>query len=256
MVKKKTKKKNNKTQKKFSDSSDIKKAIVFDASTLISLSMNGLYPELRRLKEVFDGKFFITEDVWHEIIGKPLDIKKFSLEALNAKALLEEGILEMPDSVGISNKDFEKKTKSLLKKANSIYKQKNGKSVEIIHSGEASSIALIRELEKKNYECLLAIDERTTRMLIEKPNKMKKYLKKKLHTNLKLDKKNFEPFKGIKVIRSCELAYLAYKKDLVRLKDGDKILDALLYAVKTKGCAISSDEIKKIKRMDKHSKND
>jgi len=245
-----TKKEDQQKRKKPKKSEErVEKVIVFDASTLISLSMNGLYPELKKLREDFDGKFIITKDVWHEIIEKPLGIKKFELEALKAKALLEEGVLELPNSVGITQKQLSKKTNTLLKKANNIYKQKNKKSVEIIHKGEASAIALIRELEKKGISCLLAIDERTTRMLIEKPKELQNYLKRKLHTNLKLDKSNFKPFRNIKVIRSSELVYIAFKKDLVRLKDGERVLDALLYGVKFKGCAISSDEIKKIKKI-------
>ena len=38
------------------------KAIIFDSSTLISLSMNGLLPELKGLKNVFNGSFIITSD--------------------------------------------------------------------------------------------------------------------------------------------------------------------------------------------------
>ena len=38
-------------------------AIIFDASTLISFSMNGLLGELERLKGIFKGKFLITQEV-------------------------------------------------------------------------------------------------------------------------------------------------------------------------------------------------
>ena len=37
---------------------NINKAIIFDAGTLISLSMNGLIDELRKLKKIFNGNFF------------------------------------------------------------------------------------------------------------------------------------------------------------------------------------------------------
>src|SRR6056297_3582702 len=152
----------NKKQKKnvLENSEGEKKAIVFDASTLISLSMNGLYPELKKLKQNFERKFLITKVVWYEIIEKLLDIKKFELEALKARELVKEGILELPDSVGISKKSLDKITKELLEKANNTYNQKQGKNVELIHKGEASSISLIKELEKKGYNCLFAIDER------------------------------------------------------------------------------------------------
>ena len=70
-----------------------------------------------------------------------------------------------------------------------------------------------------------------------------------MHTNISLVKQNFAYFKNFQVIRSAELIYVAWKKDLVELKDGIFLLDALLYAVKSKGCAISSDEIEEIKKI-------
>lgn len=230
-------------------SDKIKKAIVFDASTLISFSMNGLYPELKRLRKKFDGKFLITKDVWHEIVEKPLDIKKFKLEALRAKELIKEGILEFPDSVRVDEESFSDKTEEFLKSANSLYFDQKGEKVELIQRGEASCAALIRELQEKNFEVLFAVDERTMRMLIEKPKKLKDYLKRKLHTSVKMNKKSYEKFKGINVIRSTELIYIAYEKDVVSLKDGRNVLDGLLYAMKFKGCSITGEEIKKIIKM-------
>ena len=56
----------------------MKKAIIFDSGTLISFSMNGLLPELRELKKIFNGKFLITKDVKREVIDKPIKIKEKS----------------------------------------------------------------------------------------------------------------------------------------------------------------------------------
>ena len=60
--------------------------------------------------------------------------------------------------------------------------------------------------------------------------------------------KVFERYKKFKVIRSTELIYVAYKKGLVKLK-GKLVLDALLWALKFKGCSISGDEIREIKKI-------
>ena len=46
--------------------------------------------------------------------------------------------------------------------------------------------------------------------------------------------------------------YVAYKKDLIRWKQKN-ILDALLYSLKFKGCAISNEEINEIKKIDRKS---
>ncbi len=65
--------------------------------------------------------------------------------------------------------------------------------------------------------------------------------------HLKIDEKrnNFEFFKGLNIIRSSEIAYIIYKKKLTRIKN-KKILEAMLYGLKYKGCAISTDEINSI----------
>lgn len=121
--------------------------------------------------------------------------------------------------------------------------------VRLLHLGEASCLALSEMLNKEKIKNVIVIDERTTRMLIEKPENLRELLIRKLHTNISLVKQNFEYFKNFQVIRSAELIYVAWRKGLVELKDGIFILDALLYAIKSKGCAISSDEIEEIKKL-------
>lgn len=225
------------------------KVIIFDASTLISLSMNGLYEEIRKLKSLFNGRFIITNDVQEEIIDFPIRKKRFELEAIRLRHLLNEKILELPEVLGIKNKVIEDKTYELMDKANSIFKDPKGKNIKIIHKGEASAVALasILKLKGDEYNPVLSIDERTMRVLIEKPENLKKLLERKLKTTLKLSKKNLNVFKGFKVIRSSELVYIIYKKGLMR--KSPKLLDALLWAVKSKGCSISNEEIEEIKRI-------
>jgi hypothetical protein len=103
-------------------------------------------------------------------------------------------------------------------------------------------------LQEKNIKHLLAIDERTTRMLCEKPENLKKLLQKKLHTRIDIKRQNLEYFRGFQIIRSCELGYLIYKKGLTRIKD-KQVLDAILYGLKFKGCSISTEEIDRLKKM-------
>lgn len=224
------------------------KVIIFDASTLITLAMNGLLPEFRELKKIFKGKFIITKDVKREIIDRPITIKRFELEALKLKQLLDEKILEMPSCLGINEDEISIKTKEILNLANNLFIGK-GKNLELIQFGEASCLVLSRLLDEKKIENVIAVDERTTRMLGEKPENLEKLLRKKLHIKVILNKKNFEFFKGFKFIRSSELVYVAYRKGMFKIKN-TLLLDALLWAVKFKGCAISVDEIKEIKKLD------
>ncbi len=224
------------------------KILIFDASTLITFSMNGLIGELKKLKEGFNGKFIITKDVKREIIDKPITIKKFELEALRLKKLLDEKILEMSSILGVSDDEISSKTEEFKKIANSTFHARE-KDIHLIDSGEASCLALSKILTEKGIQNIIGVDERTTRMLGEKPENLHKLFEKKFHTKIQVKKENYKYFKGFTFIRSSELVYVAYKKGLVEIKDGDIVLDALLYAVKFKGCSISSDEIKEIKKI-------
>lgn len=223
------------------------KAIIFDSSTLISFAMNGLLHELKELKKIFGGKFIITSSVKKEIIDKPITIKRFELEALKLKELLDEKILEMPVSIGIKDEEISKKSEEITRVANSTFIGEK-KDIKLIDLGEASCLALSRILNEKKIKNIIAIDERTTRMLGERPENLQRLLQKKLHTKIDYKKENFKFFKGFNFIRSAELIYVAYKKGIVRLKN-HIVLDALLYAMKFKGCAISGDEIREIKSL-------
>lgn len=223
------------------------KAIIFDAGPIISITMAGLLPELRKLKEIFPGKFLITKEVKEEIIDRPISIKRFELEALKVQELINDGILEFPESVNEKETEISKETKELINIANNTFFQKE-KPVHLIDSGETSALVLSRKLNKKNIKNVIAIDERTTRMLCEKPENLKKLLQKKLHQRIDIRKENLHHFKGFKIIRSTEIMFMAYKKDVLRIKN-KKILDAILYALKFKGCTISVEEIKKMKKM-------
>lgn len=223
------------------------KIIIFDASTLITFAMNGLLPEFKELRKVFKGKFIITKEVKKEAIDRPLTIKRFELEALKLTQLLDEKILEMPSSLGIKDQEISNRTNDFLGIANSTFTGR-GKSVHLIDLGETSCLALSKILDEKKIENVMAIDERTTRMLCEKPENLERLLQKKLRTKITAKRENYKIFKDFRIIRSSELVYIAHKKGLVRLKNG-KVLDALLYAVKFKGCSISEDEIREIKKL-------
>ena len=72
---------------------------------------------------------------------------------------------------------------------------------------------------------------------------------RKLHTVLDADVCVLSELKEFRFIRSAELLFVAFKKKLVHVKKSKDLLDALLYGVKFKGCAISSKEIEEMKRL-------
>ncbi len=221
------------------------KAIIFDAGAVINFAMNGILDLLVKLKKGFDGKFIITEKVKEEAIDRPLTIKRFELEALMIKKLLDDGVLELPYSL-VKRNDILNARNELLDLLNHSYFAK-GEFLKIVHGGGTSSLALSMILSKKGISNVVALDERTARMLVENPQNLRQLFADKFHTKVDL-KKDLNFLSGIKIIRSAELVYMAYKKGLVDLKDHD-VLDALLYATKYKGCSISFEEIEKIKKM-------
>ncbi|MCH8945793.1 MAG: hypothetical protein IIA85_02630 [Nanoarchaeota archaeon] len=223
------------------------KIIIFDSGTLISFTMAGIVPELIELKKIFDGKFIITSEVKVELVDKPMNNKRFELEAMKIQQLLDDKVLELPESIGIKDSEIKREIDSILKIANNLFTTKRG-PVKLIHFGETSCLALSKILNKKKIENVIAVDERTTRMLGEKPENLKKLMERRLHSKINAKEVNYKFFKEFKFIRSTELIYVAYKKKLVRFKKGP-VLDALLYALKFKGAAISSDEISEIKRI-------
>jgi len=222
------------------------KVIIFDSGTLINLSMNGMTYLLKDLKKIFPGKFIITSNVENETIKRPLQIKRFSLGALKINELLIDKTIEMPSAIGIKFEEIKEKAKEILNKVNNSYFAR-GEYMHIIDYGEASCLALSILSREKGIDNIISIDERTTRMIVENPENLRKLFEKKLHTNVRLEN-DFSFLKGIRFIRSAELAYIAFKKGFVKLKNGN-VLDALLYATKYKGCSISRQEIEEMKRI-------
>jgi len=218
------------------------KALIFDSSSIITLALNDLLFILKPLKNAFGGEFYVTDSVKHELIDRSLQIKRFKLEALMIKKLIDEGTLKIK-----KDSKIEKETKTILSVANNTF-EVDGEGMKVIHEGEASCLSLYNFLptEKK----AIVMDERTTRMLCEAPENLHKLIEKKNHRKIKANKLNYPFFKRFKILRSSELVYLAYKTGIISLPiKSSEAIDALLYALKYKGCAISHDEINEAKNL-------
>jgi len=149
--------------------------------------------------------------------------------------------------LGIDENRISKMTGEIMNFANNTFFG-NENAVHLIDVGESSCLALSKLLDEKGIRNVLSVDERTTRLLAEKPENLLSLLQKKLHTKITFKKENLKTFKDFKFIRSTELIYIAYKKGIVKLRNHD-VLDALLYAMKLNGCSISEEEIEEIKRI-------
>lgn len=221
-----------------------KKFLIFDAGPLISMTMAGLLDVLEKLKENFDGEFVITPTVKKEVVDRPLKIKKYALEGVKIQDLLDRKILRLSSDF-VSNSSLSKKRNEILKRINSAFISDENKKIELIHSGEAECLAFSKLCGVKN---LIVIDERTTRLVAEAPGKLENLMEKKLHTKIEVVG-NFDFVKDVKFVRSAELMFLAYKKNLFEMKKSKTLLGAVLYGLKFNGTAISSDEIEEMKRL-------
>ncbi|UZE93596.1 MAG: hypothetical protein IB618_02355 [Candidatus Pacearchaeota archaeon] len=222
---------------------EAKKALIFDSGAIITLALNDLLYILEPLKRVFRGEFYIPEPVKKEVIDRSLQSKKFMLEALMIKSLINKGILKVIPS----SKILKRETKKILDIANHTFKTE-GEWIRLIHEGETSCLALFNLIDAKDKA--IVIDERTTRMLCEAPKNLHRLLETKLQKKIKAIEENYSFFKNFKIIRSSELGFIAYKKRIIQLPAKSKdALRAILYATKYKGCAISNYEIEIAKKL-------
>ena len=222
------------------------KTLILDAGPLINLSMNGLLEIFEKIKSQ-NISIVITSHVYQEVVNRPLNIPRFELGALKIKELIDKKIIQFPEDLGINHQELEQETQKLLRIANSAITT-NGQNIEVVSIAETSCLALSLLLTKKGILNLIGIDERTTRVLFEKPENLRELMANKLHRKINLNLNEIKNINNFRFIRSSELVYISYKKGFIKLND-KRALEALLYAAKYKGCAISWEEIEQLKRL-------
>ena len=215
------------------------KKIICDSGPLISLSNNCAI----NLLEKFKNEFVVPEGVKREIVNNPMNTRRFELKAI----MLQEAIQKGEIKVAKQTRQMQQEAREVISLSNSLLKIKE-KPIKIVHEGEADAIGLMLAWNEKNF----LIDERTTRHLIEDPEKVRDYMQSKTKYKVKMNETVLEQLrkklKGIKVIRSAELIANAYEKGILPWKN-PKALEAALYAVKYAGCSITKEEIKEYVKM-------
>jgi predicted nucleic acid-binding protein len=214
--------------------------IVFDASSLISISQTCLAKCLANLGEKINAEFIASPAVYREIVSTPLGIKRFELNAVRLKMLVEKKHIQV---IELDSKAKEFLAKISFLANNSFFVR--GKPVKIMHSGELEALALMKQLEAET----LAIDERTTRMLIENPSALHASMEARQQANAEENKENISEFQKLfaecNILRSSELVALAFETNAIEgeLEKNKQALEAALYAVKFSGCSVSIEEI-------------
>jgi len=222
------------------------KYLIFDTSSLISITTNNLLDIFEQLQKKFQGEFLIAKSVKREIIDVPSKSKKFKLESIQISTLVDKGVIKI-----YKNLNLENKTKQTLEIINSIF-YTGETPIKVVDKAEVESLILASSLN-----AVYVVDERTLRMVVENPKNLVNLLERKLHKKVKINGKSLRLFKEIvstvKIIRSSELMTIAFEQGLFDNYKADKkeILDGLLWGLRLRGCAISTDEINDTLRLEK-----
>ncbi|MDO8625476.1 MAG: hypothetical protein Q7R47_05315 [Candidatus Diapherotrites archaeon] len=215
-------------------------AIVFDSSVLISISEKCFLRVLRRFGEKNNVRFLVPESVFEETVIRPQSIRRFELNAVRLKSAVADGWLELVPSSSSTRAHYS----NIAQWSNHLFFVDN-RPLELLHLGELEALAVYKDRKAD----ALAIDERTCRMMLEDPGRLRSLISKRQDQKIDVDTsnlKNFSDFFGKPVVvRSCDLLALAFRQglfadDLVSSRQG---IEAALWAVKFAGCAVSGLEI-------------
>lgn len=219
------------------------KNIVCDSSALISLADTSNLSVLKFLSG--QGiNFFITPAVKSEITTRPMTIRKYALSAIRLQKCIDDGYLKLLASVTLHEQ-----TSRILKSANNmIFAGK--KPLELIQLGEAECLAIFASASAH----MLLVDEKTTRLLIENPHKLRETIQAR-NSDVRLDQGKRDEFgsltKDVACLRSSELLAFAYTKgyfdDFRNLKED--AFRASIYALRDSGCGLAASEIVEYENM-------
>ena len=210
------------------------KRVVSDSSSIISMAINCMSTLLAEL----GLEIVVSREVYDEIVSRPINSKRYALESMRIKKLFNEGVVKVMDA-------DPRLTDEIIEVSNGIYSAHH-QNIRLIHKGEAGALALIRDVGADAF----LIDERTMRMMLEDPESLKNVLSSQNNGRVDIDYGRLDAFRKlvppVKIIRSSELAAIAYERGVLGKSLGDnrkEALMAMLYALKFSGCAISWDEI-------------
>ncbi len=221
------------------------KSLVFDTSSIISIVTNDLLWVFNPLKKIFNGEFYVPYSVRLELVDKPITSKRFKLEAIMINKIIDDHVLNVYNELNVND---------LLDHINNIYLV-DKKPVKIVSLAEVEALALVLRLQASAY----VVDERTMRLVIEDPEGLRILLEKKLHTKVEVNKDLLKELQhivnGVNVIRSTELLTITYEKGFlnqyITSKSTEKdLIDGFLWGLRLNGCAISTEEIDEIIRLE------
>ncbi len=220
-------------------------SILVDAGPIITLALSQLLWLLKPLKEKTGMTFYITKAVYSELVERPQTIKRFQFEALHVQKLIREGVLTMYEK-----KINKQTTLNLTKLANNSFMIKEG-PLEILQAGELETLALAVETKAP-----MLMDERTLRLLIEKPEGMKRLLEGRKRKKVSKNPEKLREFQQLAgrpgIIRSVEVVAVAFEMGLLdaylplneeQAAGRKTLLNAILWNAKYHGASVIDHEI-------------
>jgi hypothetical protein len=215
--------------------------ILCDSGVLISLTSACLDRLLYFFAENHDVRFVTPPSVEHESVTRPIktNLKKYLFSAIRIKDAIDDGVVVVVDA------KVEAKAKHIMNAANNTFFIK-GRPLRLVQFGEFEMLALAKQL---GIEYIL-VDERTTRMLMEAPQRLKEHLEEEFRVNVMVNKKNYRELVSeispLKALRSSELVMLAFENGYFKSFQNNErqAVEAALYKMKYSGCSIGFDEIK------------
>jgi len=219
--------------------------IVCDSSSLISLADTCNIGALAFLREKAGWKFAISPMVREEIIGVPSKIKALEYSAVRIRKMVDDGIVTVESAPALAAR-----TSQVMDAANRLYLV-GGKPLKVLHEGEAESIALLSFSGAK----ALLIDEKTTRLIIEDPLKLKEMTEGEYAEKLVLDLAAHEKFRALfpqtAIIRSSEILATAARRGYFKNFGAyeEEAFHSSIYALRAAGCSLAGDELQEYGEM-------
>ena len=204
-----------------------------DTGTIITLLTSRLIHVLDRIKTKHTVRFTITPYVYEELVNKPASIKKYQLESLEVKMLIEKGVLELQNVSKQRVNQAEKRADQII--------EVDGQPIDLVQKAEVS--------------CLVTgnptlMDERTLRLICEDSEELLQVMTIRKRKAVGLNKNALQAFQAYvncpPIFRSVELITWAIMNGHLsdyKLDNPTFAIESMLWSCKHNGAAVSNEEV-------------
>jgi len=210
--------------------------IFIDTGTIITLITSRLISVLEEIKKKRDINFVITPYVYDELVTKPASIKKYQLESLEVRGLIENEIISVKNVSKQRVNQAEKRADKII--------EIDGRTVDLVQKAEISCMVSGQPV---------LMDERTLRLICEDSEELLQVMTIRKRKAVTLNKNALEAFQAYVncplIFRSVELVTWATMNGMLTQYEFDDpkfALTSMLWACKSNGAAVSEQEIESL----------